>query len=203
MWGHMTLASSLDPIDVTAAATVALALVAAVQIGREVYRGWQRRAGVRRRLTGAAWLARRTCEVTLRAAPGISNSIAMAFYFTKPPALDRLQRHFREVLALSSAIGGAAARHGEKAFEGFLAAADRCNEVARPSMPTPMHEYPQMVEEGLLFLYDAVVELEQLAPRHPHEPRLPARAAMRQVRPPAPPAPQVPPSEPQSDPSST
>jgi len=42
-------------IDATAAATVALAAVAAVQIGREIYRDRQRIAGIRRCVGVRRW----------------------------------------------------------------------------------------------------------------------------------------------------
>jgi hypothetical protein len=168
-------------LDPTATATVALAAVAGVQIIREIRRDLQRRAAIKRRLTGAAWLARRSCEVTVRSAPGDHMDHRIAMNFTCAPALDRLQRHFREVLALSGAIGGSAAGHGERAFSAFLAAADRLNELVQPTTPATasVMMFPTLCQEGLGFLYDAVLELEHLAPRRPHEPGLPPRSAMQ------------------------
>lgn len=78
--------------DPTAAATVALAVFAAVQVYREIRRSIQRRASMRRRLRGVAWLARRSCEVTLRSAPGIRSDFWIAKKFTNAPAVDRLER---------------------------------------------------------------------------------------------------------------
>jgi hypothetical protein len=183
------LAAWWGSIDWTATATVVLAILAGVQVTREVRRGIERRAGLRRRLRAKAWLARRSCEVTLRSAPGMQNSAAVAVAFTRAPAIDRLQRHFEEVLALSSAVGGDDARHGERAFGGFLAAADRFNEVVWPTTPATAKgsQIPVLCDAGLSFLYDAVVELAQLAPRQPHEPALPDRATLR-LAPPQPPA---------------
>ncbi len=177
----------LEPNHLTAVATAVLAVFAGVQVTREILSSRRRRATTERRLAGVAWLARRSCEVTLRSAPGIGNSYAIAFGFSKAPGLDRLQRHFREVLALSSAVGGTVAEQGKTAFEGFLAAADRFNEMVSPTTPATasLSVGPVLCEEALGFLNDAVVALEQLAPRRPHEPNLPARDTLQRVAPPS------------------
>src|SRR5207245_7763521 len=53
----------LDPNTLAAVATAALAAFAGVQVAREILSSQRRRAAIARRLTGAAWLARRSCEV--------------------------------------------------------------------------------------------------------------------------------------------
>lgn len=182
------LSSFLASIDAMTAATVAIAGFAAVQVIREIVREVQRRATLRRGLKAKAWLARRSCEVTLRSAPGIPNPYAVAMRFTASPGLDRLQRHFEQMLALSSALGGDEAQHGERAFGAFLAAADRFGEMMSPTTPATaqVSGYPAMCEQALGFLYDAAVELEHLAPRQPHEPALPARSTLRRLPTPPP-----------------
>lgn len=178
----------MPPDYLTAVATAALAMIAGVQIRREILGSRRRDEAARRRLTGAAWLARRSCEVTLRVAAGQGNRYSLATRFTEGRPLDRLERHMREVLAVSSAVGGASEKHGARAFEHFLAAADRFNEVVAPTTAEAGKKFLALADDALEFLHDAVVELEHLAPRQPHEPSLPARSSLRVNPPPTPPS---------------
>jgi hypothetical protein len=180
----------VDSNVLTAAATAALAVFAGVQVAREILASQRRRAATARRLTGAAWLARRSCEVILQGGVGYWNTYSVAKFFAQRQPLDRLEAHFREVLALSSTLGGETAAHGARAFEGFLAASDRFNSALAGSI-TPGHD-AEMVNEALTFLYDAVVDLEQLAPRRAHETALPD-PKMLGPAPPTPPSPPTPP----------
>jgi hypothetical protein len=165
----------LDPNYLTAAATAALAVIAGLQIAREIQSSQRRGDTTRRRLAGVAWLARRTCEVTLRQGVGGSPG-QLAIRFTDGKRLDRLEGHFREVLRLSSMLGGDAAARGASAFEGFLAASDRFNYIRASA---PVSEFPDLADQALQFLYAAVNDLEQLAPRRIHEPPLPNPMTLR------------------------
>ena len=79
------------------------------------------------------------------------------------------------MLGLSSALGGDEALHGARAFEGFLAAADRFNKIMEPGSGMDT----QASDEALMFLYDAVRELELFGPRRAHEPALPDRFILK------------------------
>jgi len=176
------------------AATAALAVFAGVQVTREIVRSRQRRAAIARRLTVAAWLARRSCEATLRAGTFHDESPhRLAFNFSAAAALDRLQEHFRQVLDLSSEVGGEDAEAGRRAFEGFLATADRFGEIVVSAAPT---RFAEVAERALLFLHDAVVDLERFAPRREHEPALPSPEKLKRVKPVMPPPIQSPPASP-------
>lgn len=170
----------LDPNTLTAAATAALAVFAGVQVTREVLETRRRHAATRRRLVGGAWLARRSCEVTLHDGTFQPNPYRLANEFSAAPGLDRLQEHFREVLDLSSELGGDDAEAGRRAFEGFLATADRFGELLTSADPP---RFVDLAERALLFLRSAVVDLERFAPRREHEPALPGPEQLKLMKP--------------------
>jgi hypothetical protein len=166
------------PDYLTAIATGALAVIAGLQVIREVSDGRRRRAATKRRLTGVAWLARRSCEVTLHRGVGGTwyrgpeeMAAQLAQWFTEGRSLDRLERHFREALALSSALGSDDGTLGARAFEGFIAAADRYNAINSHSADRT--EWEQLSDEALRFLYAAVDDLQELAERRAFELPLP------------------------------
>lgn len=166
------------PADVvTGVATVALAVIAVVQVRREISGGRRRAQARTRRLSAVAWLTRRQCELYLRMAAGGANYFSVAIWFQR--GAKQLERHFKEVLALASGAGEELARHGEMSFASFIAATDRYREIDSPSVRSySMPEYGQLADEAAVFLHTAVAELETMAPRRAHEPLLPDLASV-------------------------
>ena len=168
---------------VIAAATAALAFFGWVQLQREGKRVSEQGEATKRKLRGSAWLARRSCEVVLRSAPGMQNYSVVAEEYDSSPGLDRLQQLFREVLAFSAEVGGANADLGTAAFEAFLAATDDFQEVHNPTTPATVSPLVSVIlaDRALHSLHDAVSQLEALAPRQPQEPKLADPFAFRKV----------------------
>jgi len=171
------------PDYLTAAATAVLAGFAGVQIVREILAGRRREQGGQLRLTGAAWLARRSCGAAIaRAGSSDVTGWAQAVGMSEP--LDRLEARFREVLTLASEAGEPQAGIGRSAFSAFVAAADRINECYETMLgglgrPSEMTEGEWIVERqkrgerirdsGLRFLEAAASRLSRLAPHQPFE----------------------------------
>ena len=171
----------MDPTVVTTIATVAIASIATVQIWREVRHTYKAKKTAVRKLCGAAWLARRSCELTLRVSHGAQNQHALADEYDRSPSLDRLQGHFREVLELSAEVGGKTADTGIAAFGAFLAATDRFQEVRNPTSTDniSLGRGTELADEALTYLHQAVQSLEPLAPRQSSEPPLASPHAFR------------------------
>jgi hypothetical protein len=178
---------------VIALATVALTLVAGVQIAREVVRGWELKRAARVEVRGPAWLARRSLEAALEAAMEEQSSpFSWALSVSRSESLDRLEAHMLEVLRLGSACPLAVARAASEAFTAFLGFADRLNALAGFAFSTidsqgavvptktDLETASRLLREAGQYLHDAISQLSVLAPRMPHEADLPNVAFLPQ-----------------------
>ena len=169
-----------------AAATFGLLGFAAVQIVLDRKREEARDASARAHLSGPAWLARRTMEAVVRKAQKIDAPLSILEWATsvRSDTLDRLEQQMLEVLRLSAQAGGEDSTTGFQAFEAFLGAADRINEI--PTLPWteigPDYRRPGADTEqqwvtlhggAMRHLRKGVKHLEHFAERMDHEPSLP------------------------------
>ena len=161
---------------VTAAATLGLTFFAFVQVWREGKRDDRLQQNRGAELGAVAWLARRSCEAMLWLERRVERDDWVKRVGMAAP-LNLLQEHFLRVLQLGTEQGGQEAEHASAAFNAFIMAADRINNLGDPAWcekaKAPAVE--QEEREALEYLQQAVEELSVpvLAPRRRGEPAPP------------------------------
>jgi hypothetical protein len=148
---------------VTAAATVALTAFALVQLLRVEADAGDAQNQRRHRLEALATLARRSCQAAADSASYYGSSVAWAQAASL--GFNPLQSHFLEIRSLAGGLGEGVREPAAEAFDAFIAAGDRVNLLASPTVSMNGDEATTL-QHGALGLFQTAAEaLGSISPR--------------------------------------
>lgn len=152
---------------VTAAASLALALFAAVQIRREINAGKQRRRAVESQISGTAFLLRRQLRSWLEIEPHRDRSVTEWLDQVRQnqsfqAELDTAESRMEELARLAPEVGGRISEQVSTAYVFFLAATNRLNirEATRESTGVEVFDWLQLITDAAKDLRECLSALE-------------------------------------------
>lgn len=162
---------------VTAAATVALTAFAFIQLVQIEESRAAEVIGRQHRLQAFATLARRSCQAAAESVEYYLSTRAWAGSVSS--GFDPLQSQFLEIRSLAGGLHEDTRQAATKAFDAFIAAADRINILASPNASMIESQEKELRAGALESLGEAASALRKISPKTDTERSLPAGFAQK------------------------
>lgn len=170
--GFVVFGTETPAVRIGVSGTVFAGAIVLVEVMRHLSDTQERTRAARIKLEGAAWLARRSCEALIGSFATHTDIGARrwAAWIADRPTYGSLEDRLRDVLDLAAEAGGDEHSVAREAFDGFIAFADRINDLS-----DPMNEYTHAASDNIgreadRHLRRTALCLERFAPRRIHEP---------------------------------